>query len=84
MHQTLKIIKILFLISFGMVLGSQMIVHFVIAPRADSSTEQGSGVYNLFDHALPYTFGVLIITTTLFVLYMVLYYLNRSKISKPT
>jgi hypothetical protein len=77
-QKTTKIVRALLLISFGAVVGSQMIVKFVIAPRADGSTEQGLAVYNLFDHAIPYTFGAIALTIILLLLYLALCYLNSN------
>lgn len=51
-----------------------MIVKLIISLKADGSTKQGLAVYNLFDYAIPYTFGAIFLTIILLILYLALRY----------
>ncbi len=78
MKKAFKIVQSLLLVLFGVTIGSLTIVHLVISPRADVATEQGLGIFNLLDHAIPFTFGFILTTIVLFILYLILYYSSKN------
>lgn len=71
-----KIIKSLFLLSIGAIIGSQIILQFVIGPKAIVETPEGLAIYNLFDHAIPYTFSLIGIAFVLLITILVMHFIK--------